>query len=452
MSRTTLGLALLLAAGLLTYGLVTASHEANFSRKGQDPTEVTEAASANITPKPSPQAVTPLKVLWQANTEGSGIYSDDPPVSDGRFYYSHNNTLHAASLSSGSIAWTFENAGTPEIISGNTIYTISGSDHLVKLSADTGEQLWSTPVAKQFMEIGGHARLIGKTIIFANESGGIAAYDPDTGKQLWSNPDIPMYAGTIHGGHKGVLIVSSTIDNIRSQYFGLEPATGKQLWRTEGILSPVTTYEDDLVLRETAADQYINGDLPAAGHLLTLVRLDSATGQLTGQENYQPLEDVRLTGSSLTLIEQPYVYTLDSKPDQADRSLIRFTLGQTDGSGVKRYDEYGVLAAGPTDGMAFFRKNNMLTGVHLADERAVTFAAPANGITLIQKQGNAVFASYDNGSFFIMDARTGAAVGILDTGLSYTYFSNIIISGTTALVRFENITFALELPEALLQD
>lgn len=40
----------------------------------------------------------------------------------------------------------------------------------------------------------------------------------------------------------------------------------------------------------------------------------------------------------------------------------------------------------------------------------------------------------------------------MDTGLSYTYFGDIIISGTTALVRFENKTFALEMPEALLQE
>lgn len=355
MSKTTLGLALLLAAGLLTYGLVTASHGADSSQnsQNQDPKEVTEAASAKITPKPSQEAVKPLQIRWQADTDGSGIYSEAPPVSDGRFFYSYNNTLNAASLPSGSIAWTFENAGTPEIISDNAIYTISGSDHLIKLSADTGQQLWSTQVAKQPMEVGGHARLTGRTIIFANESGGIAGYDPDTGRQLWSNPDIPMYAGTIHGEHEGVLIVSGTIDNIRSQYFGLDPATGKQLWRTEGILSPVTTYEDDLVLRETAAEQYIPGDSPVAGHLLTLVRLDSATGQLTGQEQYQPLADVSLTGSSQALIEQPYVYTVDGTLDQTESRLTRFTLGQTEGSSAKSYDEYGALAAGPTDGMAF---------------------------------------------------------------------------------------------------
>ncbi|MDF9841151.1 MULTISPECIES: PQQ-binding-like beta-propeller repeat protein [unclassified Paenibacillus] len=451
MSKTTLGLALLLAAGLLTYGLITAAHEANSSQNNQKPNEVTEeAALAKITPKPSPEAVTPLQILWETETDGSGMYSDDPPVSNGFFYYSHNNTLNAASISSGAITWTYENARTPEIITDNAIYTISGSAHLVKLSADTGKQLWSKQVAKQPMEVGGHACLSGDRILFANESGGVAAYDPETGRQLWSNPEIPMYAGTIHGEHKGVLIVSSTIDNIRSQYFGLDPATGQQVWRTEGILSPVATHEDDMILRETAAEQYIPGESPVSGHRLNLVRLDSATGQLTGQEKYQPLEDVRMMGSSLALIEQPYVYTVDGKLDQADSYLTRFTLGQSNGSGVKTYDDYGAWVAGPAEGMAFFNQNDVLTGVFLADDRTVTFAAPAQGITLIQKRGNAVFASYDNGSFLIMDASTGDIAGKLDTGLTYTYFGDIIISGTTALVRFENKTFALELPHSLL--
>lgn len=451
MSKTTLGLALLLAAGLLTYGLVTAAHETNPSQNTQKPNEITEeAASAKITPTPSPEAVTPLQVLWEADTDGTGLYSDDPPVSNGLFYYSHNNTLNAASISSGTIAWTFENARTPEIITDNAIYTISDSDHLVKLSADTGKPLWRTQVAKQPMEVGGHARLSGGTILFANESGGVAAYDPETGRQLWSNPEIPMYAGTIHGEHKEVLIVSSTIDNIRSQYFCLDPATGQQLWRTEGILSPVAIHEYDMILRETADEQYIPGESPVSGHLLNLVRLDSATGQLTVQEKVQTLEDVRMMGSSLALIEQPYVYTVDGKQNQADSYLTRFTLGQTNGSGVKTYDDYGAWVAGPVDGMAFFRQNNVLTGVHLADDRTVTFAAPAKGLTLIQKQGNAVFASYDNGSFIIMDASTGKIAGNLDTGLTYTYFGDIIISGTTALMRFENKTFALEMPKSLL--
>ncbi|CAM4232782.1 PQQ-binding-like beta-propeller repeat protein [Paenibacillus typhae] len=451
MSKTTLGLALLLAAGLLTYGLVTAAHETDSSQNTQKPNEVTEeATSVKITPQPSPEAVTPLQVLWEADTDGSGMYSDDPPASNGFFYYSHNNILNAVSISSGTIAWTFENARTPEIITDSAIYTISGSDHLVKLSADTGKQLWSTQVAKQPIEIGGHARLSGDTILFANESGGVAAYDPETGRQLWSNPEIPMYAGTIHGEHKGILIVSSTIDNIRSQYFGLDPVTGQQLWRTEGILSPVAAHEDNMILRETAAEQYIPGESTVSGHLLNLVRLDSATGQLKEQEKLQPLEDVRMIGSSLALIEQPYVYTVDGKPDQAESYLTRFTLGQTNDSDVKTYDDYGAWVAGPADGMAFFQQNNILTGVHLADDRTVTFAAPAKELTLIQKRGNAVFASYNNGSFIIMDASTGDIAGKLDTGLTYTYFGDIIISGATVLVRFENKTFALDMPKSLL--
>lgn len=52
-------------------------------------------------------------------------------------------------------------------------------------------------------------------------------------------------------------------------------------------------------------------------------------------------------------MEQPYVYTVDGKPDQMEHSLTRFTLGQTEGSSTKSYDEYGMLLSVRTDGMAF---------------------------------------------------------------------------------------------------
>ncbi|WP_342561203.1 hypothetical protein NST84_16135 [Paenibacillus sp. FSL R7-0345] len=150
-------------------------------------------------------------------------------------------------------------------------------------------------------------------------------------------------------------------------------------------------------------------------------------------------------------MEQPYVYTVDGKPDQMEHSLTRFTLGQTEGSSTKSYDEYGMLLSVRTDGMAFFNQDNTLIGINLADDKTVSFTAPADEVTLIQKQGNTVFASYDNGSFYIMDARTGAAAGRLDTGLSYNYFGNIITDGTTLLVHFEQKCFAVSIPESLLQ-
>ncbi|WP_342561202.1 PQQ-binding-like beta-propeller repeat protein [Paenibacillus sp. FSL R7-0345] len=224
MSKTTLGLALLLAAGLLTYGIATASHGTDSSQNSQAPKVTSAAALTEATPTPAPTPtqtpaadIAQLQVLWQADSDSSGMYADEQTAANGQIYYSNHNTLYAASIDSGKVLWNYNKGRYPEIISDNSVYMISSSDHLVKLSADTGKQLWSTQVANQPMEVGGHASMIGETIIFANESGGVAAYDPDTGKQLWSNPDVPMYAGSIHGEHKGVLIVSSTIDNIRWQ-------------------------------------------------------------------------------------------------------------------------------------------------------------------------------------------------------------------------------------------
>lgn len=61
-----------------------------------------------------------------------------------------------------------------------------------------------------------------------------------------------MYVGSIDGLYNGVLVVSSTVDNRRTQFFGLDPATGKRLWRIQGFYSFVAYRDGELLLREQA--------------------------------------------------------------------------------------------------------------------------------------------------------------------------------------------------------
>ncbi|MNW69724.1 hypothetical protein D3C74_487980 [compost metagenome] len=65
----------------------------------------------------------------------------------------------------------------------------------------------------------------------------------------------------------------------------------------------------------------------------------------------------------------------------------------------------------------------------------------------MEKKDHFVFAGYENGSFSVMDADTGASLGQFNTGLSYTYFGSVTIDKGTALIRFESKLFAVSLPK-----
>ncbi|QSF42560.1 PQQ-binding-like beta-propeller repeat protein [Paenibacillus tianjinensis] len=442
MSKFKLGFTAFLASGLLVYSVASIT-DARSSIINPLNTRAVLFAAAKASPSPKPAAI---QVRWQAKADGGGFSAGKQPVSNGVIYYSTNNILYAKNISTGKLLWSYRNAANPQIVTNNSVFVFANSDHLLKISATTGKLIWKVKVAQLPMEVGGQARLINGKVIFANERGGIIAYNPVSGKKLWENPKIPMYAGSLYGEYKGVLVVSSTVDNIRSQYYGLDPETGKQLWRTEGIYDLISVDGGNFVLQKRAGEQYKTVTAPVPGHLLTLVQMDPATGKITGEENYQPLDDVRRIGSFYTFIQKPYTYAASEDADQSEISLTRFTRGQGD-SASKSYDGYGSWVAGPVEGMVFFQQCTKLTGVNLTDDRIVTFITPSSKIVKVEKKDHYVFASYEDGSFSVMDAESGASLGQFNTGLSYTYFGNIAIDNGTALIRFESKLFAVSLPK-----
>ncbi len=443
LSKSKLGLTAILASGLLVYSMASIT-DARSSIINPLNTRSALFAAAKASPSSKPAAI---QVRWQAKADGGGFSAGKQPVSNGVIYYSANNILYAKHISTGKLLWSYRNAADPQIVTNNSVFVFANSDHLLKISATTGKLIWKVKVARLPMEVGGQARLINGKVIFANERGGIIAYNPVSGKKLWENPNIPMYAGSIYGEYKGVLVVSSTVDNIRSQFYGLDPATGKKLWRTEGIYNLISANAENFVLQKRSVEQYKTVTAPVQGHLLTLVQLDPATGKITGEENYQPLDDVRRTGSFYTFIQNPYIYAASEDADQSEISLTRFTRGQGDSAASKSYDGFGSWVAGPVEGMAFFQQGTKLTGVNLADDRIVTFNSPSSKVVKVEKKDHYVFASYEDGKFSVMDAESGASLGQFNTGLSYTYFGNVTIDNGTALIRFESKLFAVSLPK-----
>ncbi|QQZ59946.1 PQQ-binding-like beta-propeller repeat protein [Paenibacillus sonchi] len=409
-------------------------------------TGTAHAASAGSTAaKVSKDSLLPLK--WQVATDGMGMYDTTQPVMNGILYFSAKNTLYAKNIASGQIRWSYKTGEHPQIVTNNSVFFIDNNEQLVKVSASTGKLLWKVKVSERPMEIGGQAQLMNGKVYFANESGGVAAYHPATGKKLWENKKIPMYVGTLHGEYKGVLVVSSTVDNIRRQFFGLDPATGKQLWRTEGICSMVAYQDGHFVLREQAKAEYENGKAPVPGHLLTLVSMDPATGKVTNKENYQALDDISRQGNFFTSIQKPYVYSVDGNLDKDEYILTRFTRGANAGTAPKSYESFGKWLAGPADGMAFFQKGTQITGVHLADDSVVTFDNPASKVEHLERVGKAVFAIYENGYISINHSDTGALLGMIKSGASTPYFGNISIVNGTALIPTEHNLLAVALPK-----
>lgn len=409
-------------------------------------------ASAASTPSTSPKSAmdTSLPLLWTASTDGIGMYDNKQPVWNGIVYYSALNTLYAKNIATGQIKWTYKKGEHPQILTNNSIFFIDGDEQLVKISAATGKLLWKVKVSERPMEVGGQARLINGKVIFANESGGVAAYHPVTGKKLWENKEIPMYAGSIYGDYKGVLVVSSTVNNIRSQFYGLDMTTGKQLWRTEGIYSYQAYEKGHFVLREQSPAIY---DVPTEeavpGYLLTLVQMDPVTGKISGKENFKALDDIRRMGNYSITLENTYAYTVDGNLDKDEYILTRFTRGRNADLDVKSYAEYGKWLAGPVNGIAYFQQGTQIIGVNLANGRIVKFDNPASKVERLQRVGKAVFTIYQNGYLSINHADTGALYGIIKTGTGLQDFGHITIKKGMALIPKEFKLMAVALPKEL---
>ncbi|WNS45054.1 PQQ-binding-like beta-propeller repeat protein [Paenibacillus sp. MMS20-IR301] len=391
-------------------------------------------------------SLVPLK--WKAAANGMGMYDSKPPVSNGILYYSDiNSTLYAKNIASGKMEWSYPQGGHPQIVTNNSVFFIDHKERLVKVSAATGKVIWKVKVADQLIEIGAQARLMNGTIYFANESGGVTAYDPVSGKRLWDNKEIPMYAGTIYGEYRGVLVVSSTVNNIRSQFYGLDPASGKKLWRIEGLYSYVNYENGQLLLREQTDYAAKSPSAPVPGYQLTLARLNPVTGKITARNNYNKIADISKIRNNFTIIQDSYVYSADMNPDTDRYTLTRFLRGADAEAATTSYEQYGSWLAGPAGGIAYFQQDNRITALNLADDSVTSYNVPAGKALHLQRVGKAVFTLYNNGYIAVHHYDTGALLGMIEAGSTYPSFGNITLHNGTALIPTEHHIIAVALPQ-----
>lgn len=404
----------------------------------------TTQASSTLTTSAS---TTFLKPKWQTKTDGVGLYDSQAPISNGLIYYSSGGTLIAANISTGKVKWTYKNGSQPEIVTNSSIFFINNNGYLVKASAKTGKLIWQVKAADAPIEIGAHAELRNGVLYFTNESGGISAYNPISGKKKWENKELTMYAGSIVGEYDGVLVVSSTVDNIRTQFFGLDPATGKKLWRAEGIYSFVAYREDQLILRQQSDAAYGSDNTPDKGYMITVASLDVKTGKFTKKENYNHLDDISRLGNSYTSLQGSYVYTVDGNIDNNEAFLNRFKLGQDPKTAPKSYKEFGDWLAGPTNGMVFFQKGTEMIGVNLKQDSVVTFDSLSSPVLNLQQIGKGVYTGLENGYFYIMNASTGKTLAKVKTGAKQ--FGKTFVVNGNVVIQTENEILMIELPKEL---
>ncbi|CAH1056981.1 PQQ-binding-like beta-propeller repeat protein [Paenibacillus pseudetheri] len=407
-----------------------------------------QAATSTTSSSTAADTVTTIKPLWHDKTDGQGIYSQQSPISNGLFYYSSGGTLKAVDLTTGKVKWSYKNGSNPEIITNNSVFFITNEGYLVKVNAQTGKLLWKVKAAKDPIEIGAFTELVSGVLYFRNEHGGIAAYHPVTGKKIWENKDIPMYVGSIDGLYDGVLVVSSTVDNRRTQFFGLDPATGKRLWRIQGFYSFVAYRHGQLILREQANASNDVSNEPIKGYQLTLVHVDVNTGKAKTKENYKPLEDVSRLGNTFTSLQGSYLYTVDGSLDNFDGNpLYRFTLSQETTTEPKSFEEYGNWVAGPVNNMAFFQNGTQMTGVPINDNEITSFNGPDSPALSVQLIGKGIYAGYENGYFHILNAETGKALGKVKTGAQQ--YGKLFSANGILYIQTEHDLFAISLPKEL---
>ncbi|ASA21774.1 PQQ-binding-like beta-propeller repeat protein [Paenibacillus donghaensis] len=444
MTRSRTLLTTLLAASLVIAGTTVYSLQDN---------QTAAAPQATITPTSSPSVqqspAKPLKLKWQAKTDGTGLYDAVTPATGELVYYSEHGNLQAAEITSGHVKWTYPKGTHPEIVTANSVICITSDGNLVKLDAWSGKLIWKVKVAQAPIEIGAHAYLEKNTIYVINESGGISAHNAVTGTEIWHNKSLPMYVSDYIGLKNGKLLVSSTVDNIRNQFFGLDPATGKVSWRIEGRYSLVSAANGKLMLRQQP--EFVTpatDNTPVPGPLLTLVTLNIATGTISKPTDYEPLQDINGLNHVYTSFQGGYIYSTDSHVEDSVYELKRIKLAPSSGVPSKSYETFGSWVAGPVQGKAFFQKGTQLTAVNIADDSTVSVTTPNHSqVIKLTVIGQGLFAGYEDGSFVITHAANGSFLGALNTGASE--YGEIWVEQETVLLQTDQGLFAFELPADL---
>ncbi|MEJ8306204.1 PQQ-binding-like beta-propeller repeat protein [Saccharibacillus sacchari] len=405
------------------------------------------ASSDSKAPLQKASSVQSLNPAWKVDNDGQGLFAKKSPISNGLVFFSDNrHTLYAAGLETGKVKWSIPQAGPPEVITSNTVTFIDASGRLVKVDSSSGKPLWRTTAVEETNEMGAHVYSVEGSLLVLNENsgGGLSAFDPVSGQRNWKNTQIPMYAGDLVGQYGGTLVVSSTVDNIRTRFFGIDPATGKQLWRQEGIYTPVGQANGQLILRNVTdqASRLAYGDTAFRGYMLRLAMLDPSTGKIVKTENYGLSQDARSSADPRAYLIGDYVYGVESSLSPYTSTLVRYKRGES--ASDKNYAEYGNLVSGPQNGYFFFQKNGMLSALRANDDRIFDLGQLPSSVatTGVHVLGDFAFAGLDTGEYYIFDMKSGRTWSMPQTrshlfGVPFLKNGKLLVQTLSDLIVFD---------------
>ncbi|MDO3412248.1 PQQ-binding-like beta-propeller repeat protein [Saccharibacillus sp. CPCC 101409] len=407
--------------------------------------QASPAASADVKP---PRKLQPV---WQADTAGSER-SALLPVSNGLTYYTdRQQTLHAADIRTGKIKWSIKEAGAPEVVTSNTVSFINKAGQLVKADAVSGRIHWKVSAVKLPNVLGAHIHSVGGLLLVLNEDGGVSAYNPSSGKRIWKNSRLRMYASDVIGQYSDTLVVASSVDNMQTRFFGLDPDTGKIRWSLTGFYNKIGTDNGNLVLREVTeqAMRLFYREKPFRGYQFRLALLDPKTGRIVETEKYGLLQDARLSVDLQGYLTGKFAYGVEGELDSrnVDNRLTRYLRGSTSPETIKSYAEYGNLVSGLEEGWFFFQKNGVLTALRASDDKTVSFGRlPASVETTgVKVEGQYVFAGLNGGGGYLFNLKTGAPIGRFDTELDL--FTHPFFSEGMLFIRTETKIEAFQIGE-----
>ena len=197
--------------------------------------------------------------------------------------------LNAYDVNTGAVKWHWDGDGpgygSPVAVDvdGTRQIVVLTQEHLVGVSAATGELLWKRPFSTSFTQNAITPILYRQTVIVSGLDKGVAALRIvkknggwDT-ENVWENGDVAMYM--TNGVVVHDTLVSLSHKN-SGQFFGLDAATGKTLWKS-------------------APRQAANAEITRAGDLLFVLK-DDAELVVTriGPKGFEPVRTYTVADSA----------------------------------------------------------------------------------------------------------------------------------------------------------
>ncbi len=195
------------------------------------------------------------------------------------------------------LVWTYENAGTgysgPAIV-GNRLYTMgtrNGSECVLALDADTGKELWTTPVGTIFTESHGNGpratpTVDGEYLYVMGGQSDLVCLEAASGKKVWSKNLKKDFGGQLMSGWgycESPLVdgdkVVCTPGGPKGAMMALDKKTGKEIWRTTD-LKDKCAYSSIILADVLGMRQYIQETAN------TIVGVSPETGKVLWR--YQP--------------------------------------------------------------------------------------------------------------------------------------------------------------------